>query len=120
MFSLKGALHAIVQALALSQLPLPMATKLGYFRCSRLNNSTFLIIENDKYDQLPFIYAKVYNSTIVLIDTGCGGKSGDPSDSLKTFLETATVADNGQSPINAEKKPYTIISTHCHFDHIGK
>lgn len=91
----------------------------AYFTGSRLNNSTFRIVENDEYKEIPFIYAKVYPSAIVLIDTGCGGPSGDASDSLKIFLETHPLSDNGNLPINHCSKPYIIISTHCHFDHIG-
>ncbi|KAJ6785617.1 hypothetical protein PWT90_00490 [Aphanocladium album] len=110
---------AFVRASTFSQLVMSKSENAEYFSCFRLNKSTFRIVEADVYDQTPFIYAKVYESTVVLIDTGCGGQSDDVRDSLKTFLETAPVAENGNSPINAAKRPYTIISTHCHFDHIG-
>lgn len=92
----------------------------NYYSGTKLNNSTFRIIEADKYSQIPFIYAKVYATTIVLIDTGCGGPTNDEVDSLQAFLETVPIAANDNKPINPSAKPYTIISTHCHFDHIGR
>ena len=100
------------------------------FSCKRLNSSTYLIVENDRYEEHPFIYAKVVRSPAVLLlsDTGCGGGEsstpGPPSDTLRNFLETVPVADNGDKPLNPRKSTggptlsYLIICTHCHYDHI--
>ncbi|MCJ1389017.1 NAD(+) salvage pathway protein [Xylographa bjoerkii] len=100
------------------------------FSCKRLNLSTYLIVENDRYQEHPFIYAKVVQSPSLLLlsDTGCGGGEnsapGLPSDTLRNFLETFPIADNGGKPLNPRKlngKPtlsYLIICTHCHYDHI--
>jgi glyoxylase-like metal-dependent hydrolase (beta-lactamase superfamily II) len=99
------------------------------FSCTRLNNSTFLIIENDDFDEKPFIYAKVYKEPpiLVLCDTGCGGKpsmDGKPADTLRNFLENYPVKDNGNKPLNPLNEKgdsslhYLIICSHCHYDHI--
>lgn len=99
------------------------------FSCTRLNSSTFLIVESDRYDEHPFIYAKIYQhpSLIVLSDTGCGGghrqASRLPPDTLRNFLETYPVVDNGNKPLNPHLHEgpafsYLIIETHCHYDHI--
>ena len=103
------------------------------FSCKRLNLSTYLIVENDRYEEHPFIYAKVVQSPALLLlsDTGCGGggevevgKPGLPSDTLRNFLETFPIADNGKKPLNPRKPTgeptlsYFIICTHCHYDHI--
>ena len=95
-----------------------------YFICSRVNASTFVIHENDKYEEHPFIYVKLYNDPrlVVLSDTGCGGGDADRDHyhNLKNYIETCPVAANDGkplSPVEAERK-YLIICTHCHYDHI--
>lgn len=101
----------------------------GYFNCTRLNSDTFLIVENDHYDEHPFIYIKIYEkpSLIVISDTGCGGHfdAARPSHStLCDFLETCAIPVNDNRPLNPRdaagktRKKYFVICTHCHYDHI--
>lgn len=82
-----------------------------------------MVVADDKYFEEPQIFVKVYPSTVVLIDTGCGLNPKDPEaepKSLRVFLETYPVADNDNAPLNPDReKPYTLILTHCHYDHIG-
>ncbi|KAH7024956.1 beta-lactamase-like protein [Microdochium trichocladiopsis] len=95
------------------------------FTCTRLNATTFVIIEEDKWYEIPYIYVKVYPELLVLVDTGCGG--GDAAKnpaagltSIREYIETVPVADNDGRPLNAgSEKEYLVICTHCHFDHIG-
>lgn len=94
------------------------------FTCRRLNPSTFIIIEADNYGELPFIYAKIYTSPplLVLSDVGCGTTSCEASraqTSLRQYLESSPTPSNDDQPLNAQKAPYLIICTHCHYDHIG-
>ncbi|KAI0749582.1 Metallo-hydrolase/oxidoreductase [Daedaleopsis nitida] len=105
------------------------------FSARRLTGSTFLIVEvDDVYDEHPFIYAKLVPTarTILLLDTGCGGKTRDPDvelTSLREFIERVPVEDNGGQPLNPithggtggkQEAPmrYVVVLSHCHYDHI--
>ncbi|MCJ1313695.1 hypothetical protein MMC25_007374 [Agyrium rufum] len=113
------------------------------FTCSRLNSSTFLIVEKDGYEEHPFIYAKLINDPPILVLTDTGGgtgivkgavsasstpmevASGSAEDrSLRSFLESCPVSENNGHPLNprsfdgSPKRDYMIICTHCHYDHI--
>lgn len=88
------------------------------YTISRLNDSTYLIIQNDKYEEFPYIYVKRYKepAIFVVIDTGCGahnGKDDLPETELKDFIEEKLRVDN------TEPAEFIVICTHCHFDHIG-
>lgn len=93
------------------------------FSCERINSSTFLITEDDRFDEHPFIYVKIYSnpSLIVLSDSGCGGRDGV---TLRDFIETHPVEANEGKPLNPRQHDgsptlkYFIICTHCHYDHI--
>ncbi|KXJ90074.1 beta-lactamase-like protein [Microdochium bolleyi] len=93
------------------------------FTSQRVNDSTFVIIEEDKWYEIPYIYVKVYPSLLVLVDTGCGGAAKNPAaglTSLREYIETVSLRENGDEPLNrGGAKEYVIICTHCHFDHIG-
>ena len=86
------------------------------YTISRLNNSTHLVIQNDKYLEFPYIYVKQYSDPrlLVVIDTGCGAHNGaerTPTIELKDFIR--------QEFPQASEYPFMVICTHCHFDHIG-
>lgn len=93
------------------------------FSCSRLNKSTFLIIQDDQYEEYPYIYVKILEipGVIILIDTGCRPASEDARHSLCAFIEHSAIVANNNQPLNPRSvhRPYLIITTHCHFDHIG-
>lgn len=100
----------------------------SYFTCTRVNRTTFVIHERDKFEEHPFIYVKIYESipVIVLSDTGCGSGAGDSSCSknLKEYLESYPITANQGQPLNPRGfngealRKYVIICTHCHYDHI--
>ena len=96
------------------------------FQCTRVNSTTFVVVENDKYEEHPFIYVKLYGNLVVLSDTGCGTADGTKSsqNNLRYFIETSAIPANGGRPLNPRQengkpsKRYLIICTHCHYDHI--
>ncbi|KAK4983762.1 hypothetical protein LTR66_008713 [Elasticomyces elasticus] len=107
------------------------------FRTTRINPTTFLIVEDDKYAEHPFIYVKVHPTEPVLLlsDTGCNAprveeRSGSTAMFIRTtellvtlrrYLEYVPVAANNDKPLNPGPnfRSYVIICTHCHYDHIG-
>ena len=105
-----------------------MHAKKSAFTARRLTRSTFLIVEvDDIYGEHPYIYAKLVPDagTVLLFDTGCGGASNDRTvhiTSLREFLETVPIAENGGDPLNggggAERMRYAVALSHCHYDHI--
>jgi glyoxylase-like metal-dependent hydrolase (beta-lactamase superfamily II) len=98
-----------------------MALPTTSFVCGRINNSTFLVIEDDKFDERPYIYAKIYPNRILITDTGCNTpRRKDRSlTSLRKYLETFPIPANGDQPLNpGGNKNYVIICSHCHYDHI--
>lgn len=97
--------------------------RVAAFTATRLTPTIFKIVEyDDIYSEHPFIYAKVLDKIVVLVDTGCGGATDNSEinvTSLREFIETWPIADNGNKPLNMNgARKYIIICTHCHYDHI--
>lgn len=74
------------------------------FKCSKINSTTFLIVEDDVYRETPFIYAKLHPTEPILIinDTGCNAPriTGQDIDNLKEYLESYPVPANDGKPLN--------------------
>lgn len=119
------------------------------FTTKRINCTTFVVQENDAFNEHPLIYVKLHPEAPVLVlsDTGCdepseGKKNGllhtlplnlptyccADSDymykarftQLRDYLENCPVACNKNTPLNLHgSRQYYIIITHCHYDHLG-
>lgn len=116
---------ALAQSGSRNVAPIALRTKRSAFKAYRLTDSTFLIVEvNDIYSEHPYIYAKLVPAanTILVLDTGCGGASNDRDveiTSLREFIETVGVEDNGGKPLNERgRMRYVVALSHCHYDHI--
>lgn len=103
----------------------PAEKRSAAFQATQLAPSTFLIKEfDDIYSEHPFIYVKIVaqTNTVIVIDTGCGGASRDDDvqiTKLREFIETVDIESNDCKPLNSEgKMKYTVVVTHCHYDHI--
>ncbi|KAF9468134.1 beta-lactamase-like protein [Collybia nuda] len=95
------------------------------FQATQLTPTTFLIKEyDDIYSEHPFIYVKIVAQAnlVVVIDTGCGGASSNSNIhdiGLREFIEMVDIDVNDGKPLNREgKMNYTVVITHCHYDHI--
>lgn len=96
------------------------------FSVKRISKTTFLIREDDLYEEHPFIYAKLHPTApvVILSDTGCNEPSEqhkyDRYIHLRRYLEHCPVPSNNNKPLNPHgARQYVIICTHCHFDHTG-
>jgi glyoxylase-like metal-dependent hydrolase (beta-lactamase superfamily II) len=96
------------------------------FTIRKLNQSTHLIRERDKYGEYPHIYAKLCYSTstagqrsavIVLSDTGCATTISSSSGKEPKVWDIGTFLEHTINPGN--RIPYLVITTHCHYDHIS-
>ncbi|KAJ7494681.1 beta-lactamase-like protein [Mycena galericulata] len=106
------------------------ATPRTAFRATRLTSSTFVLSVtslseyNDVFQEHPLIYVKVVPSaqTILIIDTGCGGTTVDPTieiTSLRQFIEEVRLDCNDGAALNEGKHmEYVVVISHCHYDHI--
>lgn len=97
--------------------------KTAAFTAQRIASSLFLIVETDDvFGEHPYIYAKFLPGILVVVDTGCGGRTTKPDTdvtSLREFIETWPVEDNDGRPLNpGGEREYIVICTHCHYDHI--
>lgn len=91
------------------------------FVSKRMNGSAFLIIEDDKYGEQPYIYVKIYPDHILITDTGCNAprRKDQSLTSLRDYLENFPLPINQEQPLNpGGKKQYIILCSHCHYDHI--
>jgi hypothetical protein len=104
-----------------------MAPPTTSFTASRVNATTFLIIESDQYWEWPYIYAKLHPTEPILIlsDTGCNVPAEDSVDisKLRSYIETYPVPENGGKPLNpllknkdgqeSREREYVVICTVC-------
>lgn len=96
---------------------LPIAS----FTSHRVNSSTFVIIEDDKYGEQPYIYVRKFADHLLVTDTGCNSPRSERATltSLRDYLETYPIPSNGHQCLNpVGQKKYIIICSHCHYDHI--
>ncbi|CAL1163472.1 unnamed protein product [Cladocopium goreaui] len=73
------------------------------FEVHQLSQRTLVIIESDRFGELPHIYAVLGPKKAIIIDTGCNTAS------LRDFLETLSCL---------EGKEFQVVNTHIHYDHI--
>ena len=81
-----------------------------FARVERVSKRVWLVVEDDRFNEHPFMYIVVGEERVVLVDTGVG---------------TGCYADWVRGWIAKELGPAAaflrllVINTHCHFDHVG-
>jgi hypothetical protein len=74
------------------------------FVSRRVNNSTFLVIEDDGYGEQPHIYVKIYPEYLLISDTGCNKPRSKKLSltSLREYLENYPVSWNENRCLNPD------------------
>lgn len=84
----------------------------AFARVDRLSERVWLVVEDDRFGEHPFLYIIVGAARVVLIDTGVG--TADYAAFVDRFLRSARVGRP-----EAAALPRFVVNTHCHFDHMG-
>lgn len=82
----------------------------AFGRVERLTSRVWLVVEDDRFGEHPFLYVVVGSERVVLVDTGAG--TAPYGDWLDGFV-------GGAAGPAAAALPRTIVNTHCHYDHVG-
>ena len=104
--------------LACCPLRVTVATRpeVPFARVEQISARVWLIVEDDRFNEHPFLYVIVGRSRVVLVDTGVGtGGASAYYEWLRAWLPSVL----GGSAAAAASRPLLVISTHCHFDHVG-
>lgn len=69
-----------------------LSATIALYETESINDSTYLLVNHDKYVEYPFIYVKLFEdiSLAMVIDTGCGahnGVNGTPTVELKDYID---------------------------------
>ena len=78
------------------------------FVLKQLSERVWHVVEDDRYNEHPFLYIIAAPLFVVLIDTGVG--TANYADFVLEFLA---------KQLGDSRPPLLVINTHCHFDHIG-
>jgi glyoxylase-like metal-dependent hydrolase (beta-lactamase superfamily II) len=84
-----------------------------FVRVERVSERCYLVVEDDRFNEHPFLYIVLGTSRTVLIDTGVGTLgSGSYAAWLHSWLR-ATLGEEEAA------RPLFVVNSHCHFDHVG-
>lgn len=74
------------------------------FTGTRLNQTTFRLVEEDRHIERPIVYVKLYPTGVVVIDTGCNNPRNAklPVTNLRQFIETVPIDQNKGMPLNPD------------------
>ena len=86
-----------------------------FCRVERISPRIWLVVEDDRFNEHPFLYVIIGTLRIVLVDTGVGsGGKAAYREWLQRKLLPSCLEDE-----SALDLPIFVINTHVHFDHVG-
>ncbi|KAF2868789.1 hypothetical protein BDV95DRAFT_461538, partial [Massariosphaeria phaeospora] len=95
------------------------------FTVRKLNSTTYLIRENDRFGEFPHIYVKICSQTdvrgqrpsvLLINDTGVGTSVPSHDESEPPVWNIKSFIDRHFNP--GGETPYLVVLSHCHYDHI--
>ena len=81
-----------------------------FARVEQLSPRVWLVVEDDRFCEHPFMYVVLGQRRTVVIDTGVGTAS------YGTWLTQWLTSTHGPE---VAARPLLVINSHCHYDHIG-
>lgn len=83
-----------------------------FARVEKISSRVWLVVEDDRFGENPFMYIIAGTQKIVLVDTGVG------TGGAHTYAAWVRAWVSEHLDASADL-PILVINTHCHFDHVG-
>ena len=83
--------------------------KSPFGKVEQISEQVYYVVEDDRFNERPFMYIVLGTRRNVIVDTGVGTAS------YEAWLSDWMKREHAE----AASRPLLVVNTHCHYDHIG-